>query len=123
VILVVEDEPSVMRTVTSTLASGGFDVLAAQDGQSGLELFDSHTDQIRLVLADIAMPVMGGIRMAEEILDRRPGTPILLMTGYSDTLVGIGKLELPLIRKPFLPADLIRKVKAVLECGARKPGS
>ena len=120
-ILVVEDEASVMRFVTSTLAGAGFAILAAQDGQAGLDLFDQHADQIRLVLADIAMPVMGGIRMSEEILRRRPGTRILLMTGYNDTLIGTGTLKLPLIRKPFLPADMVRKVKAVLlDNGARK---
>jgi CheY-like chemotaxis protein len=121
VVLVVEDEPSVMRTVTSTLAGAGYDVLAAQDGKSGLELFDSHADRISLVLADIAMPVMGGLRMAEAILERRPDMRILLMTGYNDTVVGAGALKLPLIRKPFLPVDLVRKVKAVLQDGAPRP--
>jgi CheY-like chemotaxis protein len=120
-VLVVEDEPSVMRTVTSSLAGAGFDVLAAQDGKSGLEMFDSNADKISLVLADIAMPVMGGLRMAEAILERRPDTRILLMTGYNDTVVGASALKLPLIRKPFLPVDLIRKVKAVLGDGAPRP--
>ena len=120
VVLVVDDELSVMRTVTSTLAGAGYDVLTAQDGKSGLDLFDSHADKICLVLADIAMPVMGGICMAEAILERRPDTRILLMTGYNDTVVGSGTLKLPLLRKPFLPVDLVRKVKAVLE-GAHRP--
>jgi DNA-binding response OmpR family regulator len=109
-----------MRSVTSTLAAAGYAVLTAQDGQAGLDLFDAHADRIRLVLADVAMPVMGGLRMAEEILKRRPGTRIPLMTGYNDTVIGTGSLKLPLIRKPFLPVDLVRKVKAVLENGARK---
>src|SRR5690349_22417259 len=120
VILVVEVDSSVMRFVTSTLAGAGYAVLAAQDGQAGLDLFERHADQIRLVLADIAMPVMGGLRMAEEMLKRRPDTRILLMTGYNDTVIGNSALKLPLIRKPFLPADLVRKVKAVLDNGARK---
>jgi DNA-binding response OmpR family regulator len=120
VILVVEDEATVMRFVTSTLAAEGFSVFTALDGKAGLELFDAHAAEITLVLADIAMPVMGGIRMSEEILKRRPGARILLMTGYNDTVVGATALKLPLIRKPFLPADLIRKVKAVLGTGARE---
>ena len=123
VILVVEDDPSVMRVVTSTLAGAGFSILAAQDGYAGLDLFRQHADQIRMVLADIAMPVMGGIRMSEEILKLRPGTRILLMTGYNDTVIDASALKLPLIRKPFLPPDLVRKVKAVLDDGARKTRS
>jgi len=121
VILVVDDEATVMRVVTSTLAAEGFRVLTAQDGKAGLELFNAHAAAIRLVLADIAMPVMGGIRMSEEILKKWPDTRILLMTGYNDTIVGATALKLPLIRKPFLPPDLIRKVKQVLEDGAREP--
>jgi two-component system cell cycle sensor histidine kinase/response regulator CckA len=123
IILVVEDDTSVMRFVTSTLAGAGFRVLTAQDGQTGLDLFTQHADEIRMVLADIAMPVMGGIRMSEEILKLRPNTRILLMTGYNDTVVGTTPLKLPLIRKPFLPPDLIRKVKSLLENGTRKSRS
>jgi CheY-like chemotaxis protein len=121
IILVVDDEATVMRVVTSTLAGEGFRVLTAQDGKAGLELFDVHAAEIKLVLADIAMPVMGGIRMSEEILERRPGTRILLMTGYNDKIVGATALKLPLIRKPFLPPDLIRKVKEVLANSTREP--
>jgi two-component system cell cycle sensor histidine kinase/response regulator CckA len=117
-ILVVDDEASVMRVVTSTLAGAGFRVLTAQDGQAGLELFAKHADEIRMVLADIAMPVMGGIRMSEEILKLRPDARILLMTGYNDTVIGKTALKLPLIRKPFLPPDLLRKIKSLLENGA-----
>jgi len=120
VILVVDDEPMVMRTITGALSAAGYRVYSAQDGQAGLELFKSHMDEIRLVLADIAMPVMGGIRMAEEILKVCPDARILLMTGYNDTAVGSSSLKLPLIRKPFLPADLVRKVRAMLENGAKK---
>jgi CheY-like chemotaxis protein len=120
IILVVEDEATVMRVVTSTLAGEGFRVLTAQDGKACLEIFDAHAAEIKLVLADIAMPVMGGIRMAEEILKRRPGTRILLMTGYNDKIVDATALKLPLIRKPFLPPDLMRKVKEVLENGTRE---
>jgi CheY-like chemotaxis protein len=115
VILVVEDDASVMRFVTGTLAGAGFRILVAQDGLAGLEFFTNHADEIRLVLSDIAMPVMGGIRMSEEILKQRPNARILLMTGYNDTVIAAKSLNLPLIRKPFLPADLIRKVRSVLE--------
>jgi CheY-like chemotaxis protein len=118
VILVVEDDTSVMRFVTSTLAGAGYPVMTAQDGLAGLELFTNQPDEIRLVLADIAMPVLGGIRMAEEILKQRPDMPILLMTGYNDTVVGTVALKLPLIRKPFLPPDLIRKVRSLLQNNA-----
>jgi DNA-binding response OmpR family regulator len=119
-ILVVEDDASVMRSVTSALAFAGFRVLAAQDGDEGLQEFIIHADEIALVLADIAMPKLGGIRMSEEILRRRPDSRILLMTGYSDNVLGAGSLKLPLIRKPFLPSDLVRKIKALLTEGARE---
>jgi two-component system, cell cycle sensor histidine kinase and response regulator CckA len=120
IVLVIDDDTLVMRSVTSALGAAGYRVLAAQDGQTGLALFAEHADEICLVLTDIAMPVMGGLRMAEEILNRRPGTKILLMTGYNDIVIESNSLKLPLIRKPFLPADLIRKIKAVLGNDVKK---
>ena len=112
-VLVVDDEPAVLRFVTSVLAMAEFKVIVAENGAAGLEAFGEARNQIDLVLADVVMPFMGGLEMAAGIRAIRKNVPILLMTGYSDTVINaLPDLEFPLIRKPFLPEDLIRAIWA-----------
>ena len=107
-ILVVDDEPAVLRTATTALAEAGFRVIVAEDGAAGLQAFANSADAIDLVVTDIVMPYMDGILMAEEIRSIRPDVPIVLMTAYSDVMVhGLPFLSGTLVRKPFLPDDLI----------------
>ena len=115
IILVVDDEALVVRTVTSVLASARYKVVVADNGLTGWEAFQTVADQVCLVLADVVMPVSGGIEMAEKILNVRPDLKVLLMTGYTDEVVEPKNLrKLPLIRKPFLPDDLLRRIESVL---------
>jgi DNA-binding NtrC family response regulator len=115
-ILVVDDEPTVLRSVTTALAMDGFRVMVAENGVAGLEAFLVAPDEIVLVLADVVMPVMNGLEMADKIRALRPATRILLMTGYSDAVIlTLSQPALPLIRKPFLPDDLIRAIHRILD--------
>ena len=114
-ILVVDDDPMVLRLVSSTLAHNGFRVMVAEDGAGGLETFLAHANEIDLVLTDVVMPIMDGIRMVQEIRKVRPEARIILMTAYSDAVVATmtpGKFAL--VRKPFLSDELIRAVNANL---------
>jgi DNA-binding NtrC family response regulator len=120
-ILVVDDERSALRAVTSTLALAGFRAIVAENGAKGLEAFFADADEIALVLTDIVMPVMDGITMADRIKKARPDARILLMTAYSDGMIGLtGETDFPLIRKPFLQDDLVRAINAQL--GSREIG-
>jgi DNA-binding NtrC family response regulator len=115
-ILVVDDEPSVVRAITATLATVGYRVIVAENGAAGLEAFLSHPDEIDLVLADVVMPIMDGVTMAQAIRRVRPEARVLLITAYSDAVVStLNEANFPLIRKPFLPEDLVRAVSAILD--------
>lgn len=86
-ILVVEDDSGVRDVATQMLLESGFKVIAANDGNSGLEHFDLNPN-IDLVFSDIMMPGgMTGIDMAKLILKRKPETPILLATGYTEKIL------------------------------------
>jgi DNA-binding NtrC family response regulator len=114
-ILVVDDEPFVVRSITATLAMAGFRVMVAEHGAAGLDAFLSHADEIKLVLADVLMPMMDGIKMAQQIKLARPDARILMMSAYSVAVVNaINEARFPFMRKPFLPQDLVRAVEASL---------
>jgi two-component system cell cycle sensor histidine kinase/response regulator CckA len=112
-ILVVDDEPSVVRSVTTALAMAGFLVMVAENGPAGLDAFARSPKEIDLVLTDLLMPFMNGLEMAARIKELREDVPILVMTAYSDAVVRtLPNMKFPLIRKPFLPDDLIRAIRA-----------
>ena len=114
-ILVVDDEPVVLRAATASLATAGFRVMVAENGVAGLEAFLAHADEIAMVVSDIVMPIMDGTTMAVEIKKARPDTRILLLTAYSDAIIDLmNETKFPLIRKPFLPVDLVLAVHAQL---------
>lgn len=86
-ILLVEDDSGVRDVATQMLLEAGFKVIAANDGNSGLEHFNSNSS-IDLVFSDIMMPGgMNGIEMAKRILEEKPATPILLATGYTQQIL------------------------------------
>jgi len=86
-ILLVEDDSGVRDVATQMLLEAGFKVIAANDGNSGLERFNNNPN-IDLVFSDIMMPGgMNGIDMAKRILEDNPATPILLATGYTQLIL------------------------------------
>jgi len=112
----VDDETTVLRCVTTALALHGFRVIVAENGVAGLEAFMLARDEIDLVLADVVMPAMNGLEMSEKIRALAPHMRILLMTGYSDAVIlTLSQPSMPLIRKPFLPDDLLRAVQRQLQ--------
>ncbi len=112
IILVADDEDSIRRLLAMVLTTAGHEVLSARNGLEEVALFQSYQDRIDLVVTDLRMPVMDGHEAISRILERRPNTRIICITGYTDRDIppGVTKLD-----KPFLPTDLISKVEEALE--------
>ncbi len=115
-ILVVDDEPQLREATVVILDRLGYNVIAAEDGVEGLSRFESHKKEISLVLTDLAMPRMTGFQMSKKIKSIKPHIPIILCTGYSES---IDKGEIPngffnvFLHKPIRKkklAGIIRKV-------------
>jgi CheY-like chemotaxis protein len=115
-ILCVDDEPTLLRTFPIMLGRAGYRVAVAENGVAGLEAFLRLRHEVCLVLADIVMPVMSGIDMAQEILHLESQTKIFLMTAYSDesTRRQVRRSGFPLIRKPFNLAKLIEMIRSIV---------
>jgi DNA-binding NtrC family response regulator len=79
-ILVVDDDELLLEAVSQMLCSLGYDVISANNGDSGLNLFLKRKCDI--VLTDLEMPGLDGISLALHIKEKSPDTPVILMTGH-----------------------------------------
>lgn len=80
-ILLVDDDAATRRSLARALERFGFEVAVAADGRAALEMLAWDLG-IDVVLADVVMPVMGGLTLAERVRAGRPGVGVLLMSGY-----------------------------------------
>jgi CheY-like chemotaxis protein len=82
-ILLVEDSAVTRKALGFLLASAGYQVLEADDGQAGLDLFTQQIDTIDLVVSDLVMPRMNGLEMLQALKQFRPQVKMILVTGLS----------------------------------------
>jgi PAS domain S-box-containing protein len=117
-ILLVEDESAVRDMLREVLSKAGYKVWVSADGAEALGQWGSRIDEIDLVVSDIVMPVMNGLRLAEELRNRRPEIRVIFMSGHSLELINTQSLPDPapdLLQKPFAPEALVRKVREILD--------
>ena len=116
-ILVVEDEPSLQQLLGYNLRAAGFEVCQAFDGEEALQLVDERTPD--LILLDWMLPEISGIELCRR-LRRRADTarvPIIMVTARTeepDRLRGLETGADDYITKPFSPAELTARIRAVL---------
>ena len=109
-ILVVEDEDLVRAMVVETLQEKGYAVLEARNGADALNAVADFQDHIHLVLTDVVMPGMGGLKLRERVSALRPNTRVMLMSGYSEHGIPEGAW----LPKPFDAPTLISRVRQAL---------
>ena len=118
-LLVVEDDQSVRHLARGILEAQGYQVLSAVNGQDALRVVHEHRGAaIRLVLTDVMMPLMGGKAMAEWLKTTYPDLKILFTSGYTDNTIahhGVLDAGVEFLAKPYTPATLVRKVRAILD--------
>ena len=121
-LLLIEDDSSVREAATLVLEGAGFTVHAVADGAEGLRAFEA-SPEYDLVLLDLMLPSMNGFDVCREIR-ARTGTPIVMLTAKTDVADVVTGLELgadDYITKPFVPAELSARVRAVLRRAAHGP--
>jgi PAS domain S-box-containing protein len=116
-ILLVDDAPDVLVTLAAFLASAGFEVIRAHDGDEALRIVASDP-RLNAMITDYAMPGMSGAEVLLQVAALRPRLPCLLVTGYPG-IEGLGDLpdHIQVLRKPFLRAELLAHVTAMLDHG------
>lgn len=117
IILLVEDDPSILAMGKAMLERLGYTALAAGDPNQVLDLIKEHKGQIHLLMTDVVMPKMSGKDLAQEMKTLIPEIKILFMSGYTANVIthrGILDEEVNFIQKPFSIKDLAAKVREAL---------
>jgi NO-binding membrane sensor protein with MHYT domain/nitrogen-specific signal transduction histidine kinase len=117
-ILLAEDEDGVRTLVRRVLERRGYEVIEASGGAEALDLAERHGGRIDLLLTDVVMPGMGGRELSARLLEQRPDTRVLFMSGYTDDQTlrrGLFDPEVAFLAKPFSSQDLAAAVRAVLD--------
>jgi signal transduction histidine kinase/ActR/RegA family two-component response regulator len=116
-VLVIDDEEPVREAVSDILGEEGIETLQAEDGRSGLELYQAHLLEIGLVILDLSMPGMSGQETFRELRQLNSAVPVLLSSGYSREEVARSFEDegaASFLQKPYSMADLIRKVQELM---------
>jgi len=117
-ILVVEDAEPLRALTRDFLTASGYTVLEAANGEDAIRLARAHQGEIDLLLTDVVMPKMGGKPLVDQILQFRPKTRVLFMSGYpNDGILQAGILteKVPLLEKPFTREILTKRVRQMLD--------
>jgi len=117
-ILLVEDEPTILRMAQMMLERKGYSVLSAATPAEAIDLAKAHADKIHLLMSDVVMPEMNGRELAGQITALYPDIRLLFMSGYTaDVIAHQGVLDdgVAFIQKPFSMADMTAKVRELLD--------
>lgn len=115
VILIIEDDISILRGLKDNLAFEGYQVISATDGQEGFKT--ALEKQVDLLLLDIMLPGMNGYEICRRLKKEKPDLPIIMITARGtemDTVAGLDMGADDYIPKPFSIPELLARVRAVL---------
>jgi PAS domain S-box-containing protein len=118
VVLVVDDEPVVLRTATMALTRSGFTVLPADSGFKATELLQQEKQRISLVLLDLSMPGMDGRETLARMREIKPDIAVVISSGYGEQetmALFAGKPISGFIQKPYTAARIAEVINAALE--------
>ena len=117
-ILLADNEEDLRNAFCEYLESCGYRVLTAGDGSEAIEICDRHVGPISLLISDIVMPKVSGRGLVEHVRKTRPGTNVLIISGYGADAVwrhGIALDPTCFLQKPFIFQELSAKIRAILD--------
>jgi PAS domain S-box-containing protein len=115
-VLFVDDEPALRAIAQRALEERGYSVMLADNGQQAITVLAAHPE-VRVIVLDLAMPVMGGDTAGRTMRSVRPDVPLILSSGYPewDALERVGQeVAAAFLQKPYRAGMLVAKVEEVL---------
>ena len=117
VILLVDDEETIIEVCSQMLQRLGYHVLEASDGQRAIDIFEKEKDAIDIVLLDMRMPGMNGAAVYQRLIQIQPNVKVILFSGYFDNK-NIRKIldnkNVDLIQKPVRLRQMSKKLQSML---------
>jgi CheY-like chemotaxis protein len=116
-ILIAEDNPALRVLIGKVLRGYGYSVLEASDAETALPLAEAHPGTIDVLVTDVVLPGMHGRALADALVRTRPELRVLFASGHSDDTIaeqGVLAPGIMLLRKPFSPEELGRKIRDLL---------
>ncbi|HXD22587.1 MAG TPA: response regulator [Gemmatimonadaceae bacterium] len=117
-VLIVEDEPAVRAVARRVLERVGYAVIEAPDGQTAMRIAETRGGPINLLLTDVVMPGLGGMKLAAAFVSKRPATKVMFVSGHgieADEMAEVRASKHAYLKKPFAPDELVRGVEAALK--------
>lgn len=114
-VLVVEDDPAILRGLAENLRFEGYEVFTAKDGEAGARLQRAHKPD--LIVLDLMMPHLGGSDLCRMLRSEGVETPILMLTAKSEEADRVAGLDLgadDYVTKPFSVKELMARIRALL---------
>ena len=119
-ILVVDDDPLILKFVSANLRARNFDVIGTEDGESALKIF--HERKLNLVILDIMLPGTNGLEVCQKIRESSE-VPIIMLSAKNDLTDKVELLNLgadDYLTKPFAIDELLARVEAMLRSQQRE---
>jgi len=116
-ILVVEDDPSILKLSRKILIDAGYFVISAETPKKAIQLVQKYEDGIHLLITDVIMPEMNGLELTHHLLSYYPNLKRIFMSGYTANTIahhGVLDEDVNFIQKPFSKNDLLKIVWQVL---------
>lgn len=121
-ILVIDDEEAIRESLIDILEYNGFQVLAADDGKRGIDLFQEHHAAIGLIILDLVMPGMSGTETLRQLRLINPTITILLSSGYDEDEItyvldgaGVDQANIHFLQKPYSLVTVIGVTRSLLQ--------
>lgn len=117
-VLVVDDEPRILRLLCTSLSAHGYEVITATNGEEALEL--ARVEQPDIILLDVFLPVMDGFEVLQKLrsFSRLPVVAFSASNSVRDRVLNLGANDF--VAKPFVPDDLVKTIETLL---ARRTGA
>jgi DNA-binding response OmpR family regulator/signal transduction histidine kinase len=116
-VLVIDDEEAIRRMLIKTLSYVGYDVLEASSGKEGIQLYQENIEKVSVVILDVIMPEMDGVKVYKELKKIHPDVAVLISTGYASNKQTIALKEMGVegfLKKPYKQSELVKAVHNIL---------
>jgi two-component system, cell cycle sensor histidine kinase and response regulator CckA len=116
-ILLVEDNPAILKLTSRILSSLGYVAMQAENGSAALEIYQEYKAEIRAVITDMQMPDMTGSELSKQLLEDNPKLAIIFISGYTKDQLdeNFSSDNIFFIQKPFTKATLAEILGMALE--------